>query len=94
MSAVIQRKRWKAVPSDIQRIGHMQDSPGWRGLLTRRSLLMAAGAGALASAGAPNLAAADVDMTAIQPLNTFAHIAYGSDPSGFYWNTLASKLDT
>ena len=49
---------------------------------------MGAGAGALASAAAPNLAAADVDMASYVPVNTFAHIAYGTDPSGFYWKTL------
>jgi hypothetical protein len=73
--------------NDTQRTRHIQDSQGGRALFTRRSLLMGAGAGALATVGAPNLAAVDVDITTIQPLNTFAHIAYGTDPSGFYWKT-------
>jgi hypothetical protein len=66
----------------------------WRGLLTRRNLLMGAGAGVLAAVGAPNLAAADVDMTTIQPVNTFAHIAFGSEPSGFYWKTSFVLVNT
>jgi len=44
--------------------------------------------------GAPNLAAADVDITAIQPTNTFAHIAFGSEQSGFYWKTSFVLVNT
>jgi hypothetical protein len=88
VDAWIQRKLGKTVPTDIRRTQHFHDSSGWRGLLTRRSLLMGTVAGALASIGAPNLAAADVDMASYQPLNTFAHIAYGTEQSGFYWKTI------
>ncbi len=55
---------------------------------------MGAGAGTLASGGAPNLAAVDVDITTIQPTNTFAHIAYGSEGSGFYWKTSFVLVNT
>jgi hypothetical protein len=33
-------------------------------------------------------------MTAIQPTNTFAHIAYGTDPTGFYWKTSFVLINT
>lgn len=55
-------------------------------LFSRRSLLAGAGAGLVATssrAGDQNFA---IDMSALQPANTFAHIAYGTEGGGS-WKT-------
>ena len=64
----------------------LKNSPEWRGSLSRRNLLRAVGLGMAAAAATP-VQAADVNITTIQPLFSFAHVANGYGAGGDTWKT-------